>query len=92
MNLLALLLEEREDTGPLIDDQTSILLAVVGGAVLLVVLVFAFVVWLPRFPRELRHLNMRIQQSVSERERQHYIRRRRSLLWSIIPFVKYKNR
>ena len=91
MSRLALFLEERE-AGPLIDDQTFIVLMVIGIAVLAAVLFVAACVWWPRFQRELQHLNMRIKQSSSERERQHYIRRRRSRLLSIIPFVKYKHR
>lgn len=81
---------DTEDKGPLINDQTFIVLMVIGAIVLLAVLVVAAVVWWPRFQREYRHLNMRIQQSISERERQHYIRRRRRLLLSLIPFVRYR--
>ena len=76
--------------GPLINDQTFIVLMVIGAIVLLAVLVVAAVMWWPRFQREYNHLNQRIQQAQSERERQHYIRRRRRLLLSLIPFVRYK--
>ena len=92
MNLtrLGLLIEKAPQKEPVINDQTFIVLMVIGAIVLLAVLVVAAVVWWPRFQREYRHLNMRIQQSISERERQHYIRRRRRLLLSLIPFVRYR--
>ena len=51
-----------------------------------------FIRWHAKFKRELRHINQRIQQSINERERMHYIRRRRHLYLSILPFVKYKYR
>lgn len=80
---------DTEDMGPLINDQTLIVIMVVGAAVLAAVLFVAAAVWLPKFQRELHHLNMRIEQARSERERQHYIRRRRRLWLSLIPFVRY---
>lgn len=79
-----------EEMGPLINDQTFIVIMVIGVIVLFAVLVVAAVVWWPRFQREYRHLNMRIAQAQSERERQHYLKRRRRLLLSLIPFVRYK--
>lgn len=59
---------------------------------LLVVLLLgaAFINWHTKFRRELRRVNQRIAQSINDRERRHYIRRRRRLYLSIIPFVKYK--
>lgn len=80
---------DTEDMGPLINDQTLIVIMVVGACVLAAVLFVAAAVWLPKFQRELRHLNLRIEQARSERERQHYIRRRRRLWLSLIPFVRY---
>ena len=91
MNALALFVDSETESGPLISDHTFIILLVVGVIVLFVVLVVAFSMWLPRFQRELQHLNLRIQQSNSERERQHYLRRRRSLWLSLIPFVRYRH-
>ena len=59
-----------------------------------VIVLFIWVIWfasfLNKFQRELRHINSRIEQSISERERMHYIRRRRRLLLSLIPFVRYR--
>ena len=83
------LLRDTEDMEVLITDQTFILFAVIGGCILLVVLGVAFAVWLNKFNRELKRVNLRIRQSQSERERQHYLRRRRDLYLSIIPFVRY---
>ncbi len=69
-----------------------------GGLMLLlflagVIILFLWVIWfssfLNKFQRELKHLNNRIEQSINERERLHYIRRRRRLWLSLIPFVKY---
>lgn len=92
LDLLGIFLETEEEKGPLINDQTLIVLMVIGGCVLAAVLIVAFVVWLPKFQQELKHVNLRIEQSISERERQHYLRRRRRLWLSLIPFVKYKYR
>lgn len=80
---------DTEDMGPLINDQTLIVIMVVGVGVLAAVLFVAAAVWWPKFQRELKHLNVRIAQARSERERQHYIRRRRRLWLSLIPFVRY---
>ena len=93
VTLLGSILLEREDAEQwVMSDQTFITLMVIGGAVLVVVAGVAFAVWLGRFRRELSHLNLRIKQSISEREKQHYLRRRRNLWWSIIPFVRYKGK
>ena len=81
---------ETEDMGPLINDQTFILIMVVGACILAVVLFVALAVWLPKFQRELHKVNRYIKDARSERERQHYLKRRRRLWLSLIPFVKYK--
>ncbi len=93
VNLLGIFLEKEKDpTEPVINDQTFLTFLVIGIMILAAILFVAGSVWFTKFQRELKHLNLRIAQSVSERERQHYIRRRRNLFWSIIPFVKYKHR
>ena len=84
--------KEKDPTASVINDQTFMTFLVIGIMVLAAVLVVAGSMWWTKFQRELKHLNLRIAQSISERERQHYIRRRRNLFWSIIPFVKYKHR
>ena len=81
---------ETEDMGPLITDQTFILIMVVGACILAVVLFVALAVWMPKFQRELHKVNRYIKDARSERERQHYLKRRRRLWLSLIPFVKYK--
>lgn len=84
--------ETEESTGPLINDQTFILIMVVGICILAVVLFVALAVWMPKFQRELHKVNRYIKDARSERERQHYLKRRRRLWLSLIPFVKYKYR
>lgn len=58
-----------------------------------IIVLFIWVIWfasfLNKFQRELRHINARIEQSITERERMHYVRRRRRLFLSLIPFVPY---
>ena len=82
-------LRDAEEIDVIVTDQTFIAVAVIGGGVLVVVLGVALAVWMNKFNRELKRVNRRIRQSESERERQHYLRRRRGLYLSIIPFVKY---
>ena len=69
--------------------QTNGILLFLGGTIVLFVGVVWFSSFLNKFQRELRHLNSRIEQSINERERMHYVRRRRRLWLSILPFVKY---
>ncbi len=82
--------ETEENMGPLINDQTFIVIMVVGLGALAVVLFVALAVWMPKFQRELHKVNRYIKDARSERERQHYLKRRRRLWLSLIPFVKYK--
>lgn len=86
-----LLGDDAVDKG-LVSDQILLPLLIIAGVLLAAVFGVAIAVWFGKFRREWRHLNMRINQSISEREKQYYLRRRRNLLWSIIPFVKYKGR
>ena len=88
----ALFYETEKEAGPLINDQTFIVFMVIGLCVLAAVLFVALAVWWPRFQREYQHLNQRIAEARSERERQHYLRRRRRLLLSLIPFVRYSKK
>lgn len=85
-----LLLEREEEVGPLINDQTFIAIAVVGVMILAAILVVCIANWISRFQQELHRVNQRIRQAQSERERQHYIRRRRRLWLTMIPFVPYE--
>lgn len=65
------------------------LLLFLAGVIILFIWVVWFASFLNKFQRELKHLNNRIDQSINERERLHYVRRRRRLWLSLIPFVKY---
>lgn len=67
----------------------SMLLLFLAGFIVLFIWIIWFASFLNKFQRELKHLNSRIEQSINERERLHYIRRRRRLWLSLIPFVKY---
>lgn len=84
--LLATANEVGEETN---EAQTAGLLLFLVGSLVLFIGVVWFSSFLNKFQRELKHLNSRIEQSVNERERMHYVRRRRRLWLSIIPFVKY---
>ena len=55
----------------------------------LLVLMFFLTRLVTDFSAELRLLNMEIERSEDEQERQHYLRRRRRLWLSLLPFVKY---
>lgn len=83
------MLEAEEEMGPLINDQTFIMLMVLGLVAVVGILVVAIASFIGRFQKELKYVNQRIRQAANERERQHYLRRRRRLWWSIIPFVPY---
>ena len=64
------------------------------GILIAVIVLIGLVIWLARFvetfSKELRYLNMEIGRTEG-RERMHYLRRRRRLWLSLIPFVKYQN-
>lgn len=59
-----------------------------GAAVVLVLLLIACVSFFNEFRKELRYLNVEIHRTEGEEQR-HYIRRRRRLWLSLIPFVRY---
>lgn len=62
---------------------------IIGALLAAVVLFFAlFVPWLRDFRRELRYINMEIQRNTG-REREHWIKRKRRLKLSILPFFHY---
>ena len=62
---------------------------IIGAAVMAVVLFFAlFVPWLRDFRRELRYINMEIERNEG-RERERWIRRKKRLKLSILPFFRY---
>ena len=83
------LLASANDVGEEVNNQAGSLLFFLAGALVLFIGTVWFSSFLNKFQRELKHINSRIEQSVNERERGHYIRRRRRLWLSLIPFVKY---
>lgn len=64
-----------------------ILLGIIAVPILLGLIV-GFCVFISDFPSELRYLNNEIQRAEGTKRR-HWIRRRRRLWLSLIPFVKY---
>ena len=62
-----------------------------GILVVLAVVVFlaVFLPWLRDFRHEMRYINMEIQRNRG-RERERWIKRKRRLWLSILPFVKYR--
>lgn len=70
-------------------DTEFYLLIVIVSAIILFVIIIRLMSFLNNFMRELRYLNAEIERSDGN-ERLHYIRRKRCLWLSLIPFVKYK--
>lgn len=70
-------------TGGMID-------VLIGVAITIAVILFMalFVPWLRDFRRELRYINMEIQRNEG-REREHWIKRKKRLKRSILPFFHY---
>ena len=66
----------------------------IKGIALIIVLILLFLacvriaIIFQAFMRELRYLNQEIARTTG-RERQHYIRRKKRLFLSLIPFVRY---
>lgn len=70
-------------TGSMID-------VLIGIAIAVAVILFMalFVPWLRDFRRELRYINMEIKRNEG-REREHWIKRKKRLKRSILPFFHY---
>ena len=64
------------------------ILAGVIAAAVLVLLIVRFAMWFQSFLMELRYLNKEIERTSGE-EKEHWIRRKKRLLLSWIPFVRY---
>ena len=66
----------------------------IKGIALIIVLILLFLacvriaIIFQAFMRELRYLNQEIARTIG-REQQHYIRRKKRLFLSLIPFVRY---
>ena len=63
----------------------------IGIVIVLAVVIFlaVFLPWLRDFRHEMRYINMEIRRNRG-REREHWIKRKRRLWLSILPFVKYR--
>ena len=64
------------------------ILAGIIGVVLMILVLAYFIEWLQWFRKELRYLNNEINRTTGKEQRQ-YIKRRKRLLRSLIPFVRY---
>lgn len=58
------------------------------GVLILIGLLFAFASWLKAFQKELRYINTEIGRTHGK-ERERWIRQKRRLFLSILPFIKY---
>ena len=68
---------------------TKITVMIIIAAIIIVpILLFAFADFISNFSRELQYLNCEINRSVGK-ERKYWLRQRRRLWLSLIPFVKY---
>ncbi len=70
------------------DSKISIILAIIVISIIVVLIAVDLILSLREFHRELIYLNCEIKRSHGA-ERRHYIKRRRRLWLSLIPFVKY---
>lgn len=68
--------------------ESDIWLIGIFAALILVVVTIRFALFICDFSEELRYLNMEIARS-EEEERRYYVRERRRLWLSLIPFIKY---
>ncbi len=70
------------------DDQMLIIIAIAVATILLVLVVVRVAMWFQWFQKELRYLNKEIDRTTGK-EQEHWIRRKKRLLRSLIPFVRY---
>ena len=78
---------ETEATMEEFDFTVQAILVIVGG-LLLILLICSLAMMLNDFTRELQYLNNEINRTTGE-DKEYWIRRRRRLWLSLIPFVKY---
>ena len=71
------------------DENVILTLFIIVGCLFLIVLVALFIRWLNDFQGELRYLNNEIKRTDGE-EREYWLEKKRRLLLSIIPFIRYK--
>lgn len=68
--------------------ETDLCLIGIAAALVLIGLLIGLTLFIRDFSDELRYLNMEIERTEGA-EREHYLRQRRRLWLSLIPFVKY---
>ena len=67
----------------------GLIVVAIGAALMLLIFVVAVLIpWLQDFRRELRYLNSEISRTEG-REQLHWIKRKKKLLRSILPFCRY---
>jgi len=64
-----------------------VLLGIIGTIVLIAIII-SFAEWFTFFKKELRHLNLEIARTDGS-EKEHWKKRKKRLLLSIIPFFRY---
>ena len=70
------------------NERLTRVLAIVTGAIILTLLTVSIVSTLTEFNKEMRYLNREIKRTRGS-EQKHYLKQRRRLWLSLIPFVKY---
>ena len=70
------------------DNQMLIICAAVIVAVIFGMAILRFVMWVQWFRKELRYINKEIARTAGE-EQQHWRKRKKRLIRSIIPFLGY---
>ena len=70
------------------ENYTTLICAIIIGVILLCFAIVRFAMWLQWFRKELRYVNKEIARTVGK-EQQHWRKRKKRLIWSIIPFIGY---
>jgi len=72
-----------------LDDAYVWLIVGLCALFIVVLLSYKFFTWMKWVSREVRYLNREIRRA-PQAEKKHWIRRKRRLVWSWLPFVKYR--
>ena len=70
------------------ENYTTLICAAIVGAILLCLAIVRFAMWFQWFQKELRYVNKEIARTLGK-EQQHWRKRKKRLLLSLIPFVGY---
>ena len=70
------------------ENYTTLICAIIIGAILLGLAIVRFAMWFLWFRKELRYVNKEIARTLGK-EQQHWRKRKKRLLLSLIPFVGY---